>query len=118
MDGRCHPTAGPGNPDLQVRPGAAMAPVAPVGVSLSGLDTRDPPGLLETRLEHVPVIRIARQRLRADDKALLAGRDDADLHTEFVLLVGFALGDAFDLRGMHAVQLGLVSLAALSGLAV
>ena len=74
--------------------------------------------MLDARFRRVPVIRVARQGLGCDQKAFFVGRDDTDLYAKLVLPVNHVLGDAFNLRGMHAVQFGRITFSALSVLAV
>ena len=46
--------------------------------------------------------------MHADDEALLAGGDYSYLDAEFIRLVRFAFGNAFDFGRMHAVHLAFV----------
>ena len=73
---------------------AAVAAVALVDERVFGILAEDPSNLLEGSIEHVPVVRIAREAHRPHMPAAPAGGRHADLHAKLVALVRLALADA------------------------
>src|ERR1044071_2390688 len=64
--------------------------------------------LFERRLQRRAIIGIAARRVNADYPARLRGRYHLDFAAELVLLVRLALGNTFDFRRMHTIDLLLV----------
>lgn len=80
-----------------------------VAVSMLGTPASDALCLMQRVLECVAVIRVAVDGLYSHDPTVFRGADQRNLAAELVLLVGLALGDAFNFRGLHAVELVAVT---------
>lgn len=75
--------------------------VAQVGIGRVGLDAavlHQDRGLLQLRLQRVPVVGVAMEGPGSDDEAVLQGAGNADLDAELVRAAGLALVDALHLR--------------------
>ena len=70
-------------------------------------NAREVSDLAKDTLQGMAVIGLAVKRHGADDKVAFGGGGIAGLAAKLILLVGFALGDTFHLRGVPDVKLGL-----------
>ncbi|TSE28103.1 hypothetical protein Ttaiw_02676 [Tepidimonas taiwanensis] len=82
--------------------------VAQIGKRCAGLDAsvlHQDRGLLQLRLQRVPVVGVAMEGPGCDDEAVLQGAGNADLDAELVRAAGLALVDALHLRRVPGVEL-------------
>src|ERR1035438_7422050 len=85
-----------------------VASIAHVHVRLTDLGPDYVFNLLHLYSQRVAIIRISREALGADEPSATTAYRDTHLVAELILLARFALGDAFDLRLVYAVDLVLV----------
>jgi len=98
--------------DLDVRVVLIHTPVAQVGIDHLRPDAQalhQDRALFDLLVHGMPVIRIAGKASGAHDQVALERHGQAHLHAKLVGVATLALGDALDLRGMPAVELGPVA---------
>ena len=99
-----------GDMDFDVFRVMLLAAIAAINECFLRSDAGQTFGLLERVLKRRAIVGVAVLRRDRDHPVALGGRHDGHLAAEFIFLVRFAFGDAFDLRRVHAVELGRVIL--------
>ena len=85
-----------------------FAPVASVGNQDFRLVSSHSFDLLEGGCNGMAIVRISRQRQGSEDDPAVTGSGDRDFGPEFVGFMGFAFGNAADMRFVKAIDFMLI----------